>query len=430
MSKIKILRAREIMDSRGNPTVEVDIQTDQGVWARASVPSGASTGRREAWELRDGDPNRFMGKGVQRAVANINGPLAQLLVGEDVDDGPRVDQLMLQLDGTENKKNLGANALLAVSLCVARAASYGHGQELFSYLSEHLYCPRPGEGALRLPAPMMNIINGGCHGANNLDIQEFMIIPHLNRPFRENLRAGVEVFHALKEVLKQGGYSTNVGDEGGFSPPLGSHREAMDLILKAMEKAHYRPGEDISLALDCAASEFYNEEDGTYKLEGKVLTSQEVIEELESFVKNYPLYSIEDGLAEDDHRGWREMTEILGDQVLLIGDDLFVTNPQIFQQGIEAGEANAILIKPNQIGTLFETFETLALAFEHNYQAVISHRSGETADHFIADLAVASGCGHIKAGSASRVDRVEKYNQLLRLEQLLGGDQALYHRVK
>ena len=342
-----------------------------------------------------------------------------------------IDQAMIELDGTENKNALGANAILAVSLCAARAASYEEGLALFRYLGENISCPTPRESkGPRLPAPMMNIINGGAHAANNLDIQEFMIVPHLDRPFRENLRAAVEVFQHLRKVLSERGLSTNVGDEGGFAPSLESHEQAMDLILEAMEKAGYRPGEDISLALDCAASEFYQE--GHYVLEGggRRLNSPEMIDYLQGLSSRYPIYSIEDGMAEDDHAGWRELTSTLGEKVLLVGDDLFATNPKILGEGIENGEANAILIKVNQIGTLSETFKALSLAFSSGYRAVVSHRSGETGDDFIADLAVASACGHIKAGSASRSDRVEKYNQLLRIEEQLGGESAPFHRVK
>ena len=440
MSKIKLIRAREILDSRGNPTVEVEIQTERGVWARAAVPSGASTGSREVCELRDGDSRRFMGRGVLKAVDNVNGPLAQALVGRDVADGPQLDQLMIDLDGREDKSALGANGILGISLCVARAACHEQDKPLFRYLRENISCPTPkgeshasGAHTFCLPAPMMNIINGGRHGANNLDIQEFMIVPRLRGPFRENLRAAVEIFQHLKQVLSSKNLSTNVGDEGGFAPHLDSHEQAIELIMQAVEKAGYRPGEDISLALDCAASEFYR--DGIYTLRGKggkacEFSSGEMVEYLRSLAAQYPIYSIEDGMAEDDYTGWQELTTVLGDQVLLVGDDLFVTNPKILQGGIERGEANAILVKVNQIGTLSETFAAMAMAFGHNYQVVVSHRSGETGDDFIADLAVATSCGHLKAGSASRSDRVEKYNRLLRIEEQLGGDKAPFYQIK
>ncbi|MCY4644994.1 MAG: phosphopyruvate hydratase [Bacteriovoracales bacterium] len=419
MSVIRSLRAREILDSRGHPTVEVELETDKGVKARASVPSGASTGRHEAHELRDGDPKRFGGRGVLKACQNVEGSLARALIGRKTGDGPAIDRHMIELDGTDQKERLGANAILAVSLACAKAGARERGWELFRYLREGLGCPM-GAKSMILPAPLMNIINGGRHGANNLDIQEFMIVPHLKTSFRENLRACVEIFHELGKLLSMASLSTNVGDEGGFAPSLKNHEEALGLILKAIEKAGYRPGEDISLALDCAASEFYR--DGRYVLEGRPLDSNEMIDYLESLSSRYPINSIEDGLAEDDHDGWKKMTTRLAQKVLLIGDDLFVTNPKILKKGIEEGEANAILIKPNQIGTLTETFRAMAFAFDHGYKAVVSHRSGETGESFIADLAVATACGRIKAGSASRSDRVEKYNRLLRIEEELGGE--------
>ena len=433
MSKIKLLQAREILDSRGNPTVEAEIQTEKGVRARACAPSGASTGSREALELRDGDPQRFLGRGVQKAVQNVGEILSLALVGREVSEGQAIDQRMIELDGTPNKGRIGANAILATSLCAARAASYEQGVGLFRYLREHLDCPiapsaEGGPQAPCLPAPMMNIINGGLHAANNLDIQEFMIVPHLDRPFAENLRAAVEVFHQLKALLVERNLSTNVGDEGGFAPNLEAHKQAIELILTAIERAHYRPGEDISLALDCAANEFYR--DGQYLLEGRSHTHREMVGFLESLVGQYPIISIEDGLDEDDQVGWQEMTAVLGDRVMLVGDDLFTTNRKILAQGIERGQANAILIKPNQIGTLTETFAAMELAFQNGYRAVVSHRSAETADDFIADLAVATSCGFIKAGSACRSDRIEKYNQLLRLEEQLGGEYAPYHCIK
>ena len=419
MPKIETLKAREILDSRGNPTVEVEIKTAGGIWARAAVPSGASTGSLEAVELRDGDKNRFNGKGVKRAVANVNGALAAAIIGLDVSDQKNIDEIMIGLDGSANKAKLGANGILGISLAIARAASYQRKESLFIYLNRIWK-----ERSPLLPAPMMNLINGGCHGANNLDLQEFMILPHLRAPFKENLRAAVEVFHHLRGILAKKNLSTNVGDEGGFAPNLNNHREALDLLLKAIEAAGYRPQEQISLCLDCAASEFYRE--GKYHLEGRALTSGEMVEYLSNLVDKYPIYSIEDGLAEDDYLGWQELTARLKQKVLLVGDDLFVTNQQIFQRGISAGQANAILIKPNQIGTLTETFTTMRLALKNNYRAVVSHRSGETGDDFIADLAVATGCGHLKAGSASRSDRVEKYNRLLRIEEELGSEEAPY----
>ena len=408
--------------------MEAEIQTEQGIWARASVPSGASTGTREAQELRDGKEDRFLGRGVLKAVENVNQSLGQALRGREVEDQGAIDRQMIELDGTENKKHLGANAMLAVSLCVARAAASEQGVELFRYLREHLDCPTR-QGEMVLPAPMMNIINGGRHAANNLDIQEFMVVPHLERSLRENLRAAVEVYHHLHQILSEKNYSTNGGDEGGFAPDLESHEQAVELILEAIERAHYRPGEDISLALDCAASEFYRE--GVYTLQGHSLNSQDMIAYLESFIDRYPIYSVEDGLAENDHMGWKDMTARLGERALLVGDDLFVTNPTIFQEGIRQGEANGILVKLNQIGTLTETLRAMELAFKHGYEAIVSHRSGETGDHFIADLAVATACGHIKAGSAARSDRTEKYNQLLRIEdQWEGPYSPHYYRVK
>ena len=440
MSQIESIRAREILDSRGNPTIEVEMRMEGGeVVARAAVPSGASTGGREAYELRDGDAERFSGRGVLKAKANVEQVLAPILVGREVDRKLLVefDGEMRALDGTEDKSVLGANGILGVSLCLARLGAEQQRRPLFEYLRHELMAPTnpvqqqaATSATYTMPAPMMNIINGGCHAANNLDIQEFMIVPHLDRPFRENLRAAVEVFQGLRQLLAERGYSTNVGDEGGFAPHLESHQQALDLILMAIERAHYRPGEDFSLALDCAANEYYREDAGHYLLEGRPYSSQEKLAYLESLIARYPIYSIEDGMAEQDHRGWQQLTQGLGDRVLLIGDDLFATNCQILRQGIADGKANGILIKVNQIGTLSETFAAMALAWQHHYQVVISHRSGETADSFIADLAVASSCGHIKAGSASRSDRVEKYNQLLRIEEFLGAERAPYHRVR
>jgi len=419
MAKITVIKARQILDSRGNPTVEADVITDSGHLGRAAVPSGASTGSREALELRDGDQNYYLGKSVRQAVAHIHEQIAPLLLGHEVDDQRGLDQAMLELDGTEYKSNLGANAILAVSLAACRAGALEAGLPLYRYLSERLNAPNP-VGYLRLPTPMMNIINGGQHAANNLDIQEFMIVPHLVAPFSENLRAGVEVFHHLKKVLSDKGLSTNVGDEGGFAPSLSSHEEAIELILTAISAAGYKPGRDISLALDAASSEFY--ENGAYRMQGCAYTSEMLIEYYAGLVEKYPLFSIEDGLAEQDGDNWPRLTARLGEKILTIGDDLFVTNKKILAEGIKQKQANAILIKVNQIGTLSETLETMALAYANQMRCIISHRSGETGDAFIADLAVATGSGLIKTGSASRTDRLAKYNQLLRIEEELGKD--------
>ncbi len=426
MSKITAIHARQILDSRGNPTVEVDVTTEDGNTGRAAVPSGASTGIREALELRDGDKNYYMGKSVLKAVKNVNEKLAPAVIGKEVTEQKNIDLAMLEVDGTPFKKNLGANAILGVSMAVCRAGALDKGMELYQYMSEFLKVPN-AVGAIRLPAPMMNIINGGEHASNNLDIQEFMVVPHLKKSFSENLRAGVETFHALKKVLTEKGLSTNVGDEGGFAPDLGSHEEAIELILEAIKKAGYEPGRDMSISLDAAASEFYK--DGKYKMQGKELNSDEMISYYDSLIQKYPIYSIEDGLAEQDFDGWIKMTAALGDKTPQIGDDLFVTNKDILAVGIEKKQANAILVKVNQIGSLTETFEAIELAYKNNFIAVISHRSGETGDSFIADLAVATGAGHIKTGSASRSDRLEKYNQLLRIEEALG-DSARFDPVK
>jgi enolase len=384
---------------------------------------------REALELRDGDKSYFLGKSVLKALKNINELLAPSLVGMDVSDLRAIDNKMLEIDGTDFKTNIGANATLAVSMAATRAGASEAGLDLYEYLSKNLNCPNPVQ-YLRHPAPLMNIINGGEHASNNLDIQEFMIVPHLKgKTFSENLRAGVETFHHLKKVLESKEYSTNVGDEGGFAPSLKSHEEAMDCISEAIKNAGYKVGEEISFSLDCAASEFYNKEKKVYTIEGRELSTDELIGYYENLVAKYPIYSIEDGLDESDHEGWVEMTKRMGSKTVLVGDDLFVTNAKIFGEGIKNGEANAILVKINQIGTISETFDTLKMAYENNYKAIISHRSGETADHFIADLAVASGAGHIKTGSASRSDRVEKYNQLLRIEEKLGSE-AKYDLIK
>jgi enolase len=426
MPAIKKIFARQILDSRGNPTVEVDVTLENGLMGRAAVPSGASTGKKEALELRDGDQNCFLGKGVQKAVKNINEKIAPALIGKEVTGQRAIDGAMLEMDGTDNKSNLGANALLGVSMAVCRAGALSEKKELFEYMFSNINVPNPNK-KMSLPAPLMNIINGGAHASNNLDIQEFMIVPHMNVSFGENLRAGVEVFHHLKKVLSGNGHSTNVGDEGGFAPNLNSHEEALDSIMKAIELSGRKPGVDISISLDSASSEFFK--DGKYHMQGKSLTSSEMVDYYQGLCQKYPIYSIEDGLDEDDHQGWQEMTKKLGESTVLVGDDLFVTNKEIFQKGIEQGEGNAILIKVNQIGTLSETFDTLALAYQNDYKTIISHRSGETADTLIADLAVACGSGHIKTGSASRSDRVEKYNQLLRIEESLG-ENAHYNLIK
>lgn len=417
MSTIKKIHARQILDSRGNPTVEVDVTTDRGFVGRASVPSGASTGSREALELRDGDKTHYMGKGVLTAVKNVNELIAPKLIGKSVFDQRAIDNLMLEIDGTENKAKLGANAILGVSMAVCRAGALEKGKPLYQYLFEDLKVPNP-VGKLRLPTPLMNIINGGAHASNNLDIQEFMIVPHMKKSFSENFRAGVEVFHNLKKVLSDKGYSTNVGDEGGFAPDLKSHDEAIECILTAIQKAGYKPGVDISLSLDCAASEFYK--DGKYEMQGKTYSSDDMIPYYEHMTKIAPIYSIEDGFDESDQKGFINFQAKLGSKLVNVGDDLFVTNAKILKRGIDNKEANAILVKVNQIGSLSETFDTLKLAYDNGFKAIISHRSGETADAFIADLAVASGSGHIKTGSASRSDRMEKYNQLLRIEEELG----------
>lgn len=426
MSKIKEIRARQILDSRGNPTVEVDVYTEAGFMGRAAVPSGASTGSKEALELRDGDKSYYMGKSVLKAVQNIREKIAPKLIGLEVTDQKKIDLAMLEMDGTENKAMLGANAILGVSMAACRAGALDSGMTLVQYLSEKLHAPN-AFNKLVMPTPLMNIINGGAHASNNLDIQEFMIVPHLKKSFAENLRAGVEIFHALKKVLHDKNYSTNVGDEGGFAPDLKSHEEAIECILTAIKNAGYVPGVDISISLDAAASEFYK--NGKYNMQGKDYSTSEMVKYYSDLCAKYPIYSIEDGLDEGDHQGWIELTNALGSKIVLVGDDLFVTNKKIFEAGIKAGEANAILVKVNQIGTLTETFEAMELGYKNNYKAIISHRSGETGDSFIADLAVATGSAHIKTGSASRSDRMEKYNQLLRIEEELGS-KAIYLPVK
>ncbi|NMC49475.1 MAG: phosphopyruvate hydratase [Desulfovibrio sp.] len=412
MSTIAAVWAREILDSRGNPTVEVEVTLESGASGRAAVPSGASTGTREALELRDGEEGRYGGKGVSKAVENVQGELAETVVGMDATQQVAIDNLMIETDGTENKSRLGANAILGVSLAVARAAASFVGLPLYQYLG--------GINAKVLPVPQMNIINGGMHAPNNLDIQEFMILPLGARTFADALRMASETFHTLKTILAKDGHITSVGDEGGFAPNLKDHDEAFRYIVKAIEESGYRPGSEISLAIDAAASEFYK--DGKYILAGekKNLSSKDMVAYLGDFAAKYPIVSIEDGLAEGDWDGWKILTSELGDNLQIVGDDIFVTNPDILAEGIDQGIANSILIKLNQIGTVTETLEAIAMAAGANYTAVVSHRSGETEDAFIADLVVATGAGQIKTGSASRTDRIAKYNQLMRIEEELG----------
>ena len=412
MSAIVDVIAREILDSRGNPTVEADVLLESGVLGRAAVPSGASTGSREAIELRDGDSKRYGGKGVMQAVENVNTEICEAIIGVDATEQTFVDSTLVDLDGTENKSRLGANAILAVSMAVAKAAAEESGLPLHRYLG--------GAGPMSMPVPMMNVINGGAHADNGLDLQEFMILPVSMTSFRDALRCGAEVFQALKKTLHDRGLSTAVGDEGGFAPRLESHEAAILVIIEAIERAGYRPGEDVLLGLDCASSEFYK--DGAYRLqsEGAALTADEFAGYLAGWVEKYPIISIEDGMAEDDWDGWKLLTDRLGDRVQLVGDDLFVTNTRYLQQGIEQGVANSILIKVNQIGTLTETLAAIEMAKRARYTAVISHRSGETEDTTIADIAVATNALQIKTGSLSRTDRLAKYNQLLRIEEDLG----------
>ncbi|MGS0971970.1 MAG: phosphopyruvate hydratase [Candidatus Izemoplasmataceae bacterium] len=424
MPYITDVYAREVLDSRGNPTIEVEVYTDSGAFGRALVPSGASTGEHEAVELRDGDKNRYLGKGVELAVENVNQKIAPELLGMDVTQQVLIDQIMIDLDGTMNKGKLGANAILGVSMAVARAAADYVGLPLYLYLG--------GFNAKELPTPMMNIINGGSHADNNVDFQEFMIMPVGAPTFKEALRMGAEIFHALKAVLKGKGYNTAVGDEGGFAPNLGSNEEALEVIMTAIEKAGYKPGSDVMLAMDVASSEFYNKDKGVYVLAGeggKELTAAELVDFYDMLVDKYPIISIEDGLDENDWDGWKVQTEKLGHKIQLVGDDLFVTNTERLASGIEKGIANSILIKVNQIGTLTETFEAIEMAKKAGYTAVISHRSGETEDSIIADIAVATNAGQIKTGSLSRTDRIAKYNQLLRIEDELG-DTAKYNGIK
>lgn len=413
MSYIAEIFARQILDSRGNPTVEVDVFTDEGGFGRAAVPSGASTGVHEAVELRDNDKKLYLGKGVLNAVENVNGIIAPELEGYDVADQTGIDELMIRLDGTENKAKLGANAILAVSMAVAKAAAEEAGLPLFRYIG--------GTNAKTLPVPMMNILNGGAHADNKIDFQEFMVMPTGALSFSEGLRWGVEIFHALKSVLKKKGYSTNVGDEGGFAPNIGSNEEAIETVLTAIDAAGYKAGSQIFIAMDAANSELYK--NGKYvfhKSDGKSLSSDELVKYWENWVRQYPIASIEDGMAEDDWDGWKSLTQAVGNKVQLVGDDLFVTNVKRLQQGIEKNIGNGLLVKVNQIGTITETINAVTMAQHAGYNTIMSHRSGETEDTTIADLAVALNCGQIKTGSASRTDRMAKYNQLIRIEELLG----------
>lgn len=419
MSYIERIVGRQILDSRGNPTVEVDVYTTNGFMGRAAVPSGASTGVHEAVELRDGDKDYYLGKGVLKAVQNVNEIIDDELAGMDIFDQKAIDAALLKLDNTDNKSNLGANAILGTSLAVAKAAAQEAGLSLYKYVG--------GVGANTMPVPMMNILNGGSHADNLIDIQEFMVMPFGAQSFSEGLRWGTEIFHNLKAVLKAKGMSTNVGDEGGFAPNLGSNQEAIEVVLQAIEKAGFKPGHDVWVALDAASSEFYNAEKGLYIFEstGDQMNSEQMVDFWADWCKKYPIISIEDGLAEDDWNGWKLATDKLGKSVQLVGDDLFVTNTKRLSQGIEKGIANSILVKVNQIGSLSETIDAVQMATRNSYTSVMSHRSGETEDYTIADLAVALNCGQIKTGSASRSDRMAKYNQLLRIEEELG-DNAYY----
>ncbi|MDD2431479.1 MAG: phosphopyruvate hydratase [Firmicutes bacterium] len=422
MSMIFDVHAREILDSRGNPTVEVEVSLECGAVGRAAVPSGASTGQFEAVELRDGDKSRYLGKGVQNAVANVNEKIAPEVVGMDARDQAAIDKIMIELDGTPNKGNLGANAILGVSLAVAKAAAEAYGLPLYSYIG--------GTNAKELPVPMMNILNGGEHADNTVDIQEFMIMPVGGKDFHDALRMGAEVFHSLKKVLSEKGYSTAVGDEGGFAPNLNTNEEAIQVIIEAVEKAGYEPGKDILIAMDVAATEMFKD-DGLYHFEGEGVTrnTDEMIAFYTDLVNKYPIISIEDPLSEEEWEGWKKITEVLGDRVQLVGDDLFVTNTERLSRGIEMGVANSILVKVNQIGTLTETLDAIEMAKRAGYTAIISHRSGETEDSTIADIAVATNAGQIKTGAPSRTDRVAKYNQLLRIEEALE-DVAVYSGEK
>ncbi|OMJ32908.1 phosphopyruvate hydratase [Sphingomonas sp. Sph1(2015)] len=417
MTAIIDIHARQILDSRGNPTVEVDVLLEDGSFGRAAVPSGASTGAHEAVEKRDGDKSRWMGKGVEAAVEAVNDEITDAILGMDAEDQADLDRAMIELDGTENKGRLGANAILGVSLAAAKAASEARGLPLYKYVG--------GVSAHLLPVPMMNIINGGEHADNPIDFQEFMIMPVGAANIMEAVRCGSEIFHTLKKALHDKGLATGVGDEGGFAPNIASTTEALDFIMASVEKAGYKPGDDVMIALDCAATEFFK--DGKYNIsgEGKILSSHEMAEYLANLTRQYPILSIEDGMAEDDWEGWKALTDLIGDKVQLVGDDLFVTNPKRLKKGIEGGYANSLLVKVNQIGTLTETLEAVSLAQRSRYTAVMSHRSGETEDATIADLAVATNCGQIKTGSLARSDRLAKYNQLIRIEEELG-DSARY----
>jgi enolase len=422
MSYITDVHARQILDSRGNPTIEVDVVTEDGSMGRAAVPSGASTGKHEAVELRDGDKSVYMGKGVLKAIDNVNEIIADQLIGINVNEQAHIDHMMISMDGTENKSKLGANATLAVSMAVAKAAAQESKLPLFRYLG--------GVNSTILPIPLMNILNGGAHADNKIDFQEFMIVPVGASDFSEALRWGVEIFHELKNVLKKKGYSTNVGDEGGFAPDIQSNEEAIETVLMAIEAAGYKPGLQIGIAIDAATSEMYNDADKTYKFyksSGKVISSDEMVAYWSEWVSKYPIISIEDGMAEDDWAGWKKHTDADGSKCQLVGDDLFVTNVKRLQKGIDTGVGNSILIKVNQIGTITETINAVQLAQNNSYTTIMSHRSGETEDTTIADLAVALNCGQIKTGSASRTDRMAKYNQLLRIEELLGMN-AIYPR--
>ncbi|HNT51278.1 MAG TPA: phosphopyruvate hydratase [Cyclobacteriaceae bacterium] len=415
MSLIEGIHARQILDSRGNPTVEVDVVTESGAFGRAAVPSGASTGTHEAVELRDGDKKKYVGKGVLKAVDNVNSKIASEIVGLDVFDQNLIDKVMIELDGTANKGKLGANAILGTSLAVAKAAAMEAGQSLYRYIG--------GVNANTLPVPMMNILNGGSHADNSIDFQEFMVMPVKADTFSESLRMGTEVFHTLKKVLHDKGFSTNVGDEGGFAPNIKSNEEAIEIVLQAIEKAGFKPGVDMFIAMDAASSEFYDAKTKTYtfkKSDGKKLKSDEMVEYWAKWAKKYPIISIEDGMGEEDWDGWKKLTEKIGDKVQLVGDDLFVTNVEFLQKGIDMGVANSILVKVNQIGSLTETINAVNLAKRNSYKSIMSHRSGETEDSTIADLAVALNTGQIKTGSASRSDRMAKYNQLIRIEEELG----------
>ncbi|MBL7718489.1 MAG: phosphopyruvate hydratase [Flavipsychrobacter sp.] len=420
MSFITDIIARQVLDSRGNPTVEVDVHTSDGHMGRAAVPSGASTGKHEAVELRDNNKKLYLGKGVLKAVANVNDTIAEELYGWDVTDQRGIDQAMIAIDGTENKNKLGANAILAVSMAAAKAAARATGLSLYRYIG--------GANARTLPVPMMNILNGGAHADNKIDFQEFMVMPVGAKSFSEGLRWGVEIFHHLKAVLKEKGYSTNVGDEGGFAPDIKSNQEAIETVLKAIEKAGYKPGDQVAIAIDAANSELYDEKTKKYKFhksDNKIMTSEELVEFWAKWCKKYPIVSIEDGMAEDDWKGWKALTDAIGSKVQLVGDDLFVTNVKRLERGIKESTANGLLVKVNQIGSLSETIDAVTMAQNNRYNTIMSHRSGETEDATIADLAVALNCGQIKTGSASRSDRMAKYNQLLRIEEELG-DIAYY----